>query len=227
MTTTTDDLRILCVDDHAFLVAGLRSVLGHHNGMEVVGELSSVTDLRAEVERTGAQVVLLDIEMPGPDPFEAIEELSRRAPDVRVVILSAHVRDCYLQAAVEAGAWGYLSKGDAPAEILEGIRRVSSGKLAFSPEVEGRVWATDYAAGRREVRLSDGQPASRLGALSTRERQVLRMIGRGLSRVDIARELFRSPKTIDSHQASIMGKLDIHDRTELVRYAIREGLVEP
>jgi DNA-binding NarL/FixJ family response regulator len=179
---TDRPIRVLCVDDHAFLVAGLRARFELERDVECVGELESADRLVMEAKRLQPDVVLLDIEMPGPDPFEAVEDLHRALPKVRTVFLSAYVRDHYISAAVNAGAFGYFSKSDDTEEIID--------------------------------------------TLSPREQEVLRMIGRGMTRDAIAGALCRSPKTIDGHREKIMEKLDIHDRGELVRFAIREGLAE-
>jgi len=215
-------IRVLCVDDHAFLAEGLRSKISLELDMEYVGWLPDATDLVKEAKERGADVVTLDIEMPGPDPFEALAEVQRRAPEVRVIVLSAYVKDRYLDAAVEAGAWGFLSKADDPDSIVQAIRRVAGGEFALGPSVEGRLPMDGARPGRKATKVQ-----SRSNLLTNREQQILRMIGRGMSRHEIAKELFRSSKTIDAHQQSIMKKLDLHDRVELVRYAIREGIVEP
>lgn len=215
--------RILCVDDHAFLAEGLKARFEMEPDLEILGWLSSAEDLLRVVKEKRPDIVLLDIEMPGPDPFEAMRELHRRYPDVRAIVLSAYVREHYFEAAAEAGAWGYLSKGDTPENIVAGVRKVARGEFALSPEVEERC-GLPHAA--RERRAGARRP-TRLGSLTPREREILRMIGRGMSRAAIARRLHRSPKTVDAHQTSIMEKLGIHDRVELVRYTIREGLVEP
>ena len=212
MTTTTESrpIRVLCVDDHAFLVAGLRARLDIEPGMEFVGHRETADDLVAHVRRTKADVVLMDIEMPGADVFEAIHDLRHRCPDVRAILLSAHVRDQYLDSAFSSGAWGYLTKGDSPDEVIDGIRRVALGESVVSPDVMAR-------------RRPEG---SRLSKLTAREKQILRMIANGMSRTEIAERLCRSPMTIDNHRKSILKKLGIHERVELVRYAIAEGLGE-
>lgn len=212
--------RILCVDDHAFLVEGLRARFALEPDLECVGWLSSAENLLQEIKRNPADVVLLDIEMPGPDPFEAADDLRRRFPNVRTVFLSAYVRDHYISSAVKAGAWGYFSKSEDAGAIVAGIRKVAGGNFAFSPKVQERCRP---ARGRSHT---PQPPATKLDALTAREQEVLRLIGRGMSRTEIARTLCRSPKTVDGHRESIMEKLDIHDRAELVRFAIREGLVE-
>ncbi|MHC5023902.1 MAG: response regulator [Planctomycetota bacterium] len=214
-------IRILCVDDHAFLVDGLRARFALEDDLECVGHLATAESLVKEAQRQRPDVVLLDIEMPGPDPFEAVSDMRRRCPDVRTVILSAYVRDTYISAALRAGVWGYFSKSDDTGVIIDGIRKAAAGQLAFSPKVRDRC---QPATGG--TRSRPAPPTSKLDALTPREREVLRMIGKGLTRSQIAEGLFRSPKTIDGHRESIMEKLDIHDRAELVRFAIREGLVE-
>jgi len=219
---STKKIRVLCVDDHAFLAEGLRSKISLEQDMEYVGWLPDATDLVKEAQEREADIITLDIEMPGPDPFDSLTEVQRRAPEIRVIVLSAYVRDRYLDAAVEAGAWGFLSKADDPDTIVHAIRKVAGGEFALGPSVEGRLPLDDIRPGQKTARMQ-----SRSNLLTNREQQVLRMIGRGMSRHEIAKELFRSSKTIDAHQQSIMKKLDLHDRVELVRYAIREGLVEP
>jgi len=215
-------IRILCVDDHAFLVEGLNARFELERDFECVGRLSTAENLVDEVKRTRAHIVLLDIEMPGPDPFDAVAELRRCCEDTQVIILSAYVRDHYIDSAYKAGAWGYFSKSDGMNEIVAGIRRVAAGEFALGPKVQERVQLIKGVS-RRDKGTT---PESKLELLTSREMEVLRLIGRGLSRADIAKTLSRSAKTIDGHREMIMKKLDIHDRGELVRYAIREGLVE-
>lgn len=220
MSKTADNvIRVLCVDDHAFLIEGLSARLAVEPGMEFVGRLPTADDLVAHVEDTQADIVLLDIEMPGADVFEAIDEVRRRCPNVRPILLSAHVRDQYIDAAYKAGAWGYLSKGDSPDDVIDGIRRVSQGKLAFSGEVTTRTMPPGKG-GRAS------KTGSKLSLLTERERQILRLIANGMTRTEIAERLCRSPMTIDNHRKSILKKLGMHDRVELVRYAIAEGLGE-
>jgi DNA-binding NarL/FixJ family response regulator len=217
----TRTIRILCVDDHAFLVEGLSARFALERDFELVGRLSTAENLAAEVKRTRPQVVLLDIEMPGPDAFDALAELTRQNSDARVIMLSAYIRDHYIEAAYKAGAWGYFCKSDEMNAIVEGIRKVAGGEFALGPKVQERC-----QPGKTRKPGDDKTPKTKLDLLTPREQEVLRLIGRGMSRTEIAKTLSRSPKTIDGHRELIMKKLDIHDRGELVRYAIREGLVE-
>jgi DNA-binding NarL/FixJ family response regulator len=211
-------IRILCVDDHAFLVEGLIARFALEPDFQIVGRLSSAENLVEEVKRTGAQIVLLDIEMPGPDPFDALAELRRRLEDVKVIMLSAYIRDHYIDAAYKAGAWGYFCKSDEMTSLVEGIRKVARGEFALGAKVQDRC--------QPAKRSGVGTPRAKIESLTPRESEVLRLIGRGMSRTEIAKTLSRSPKTIDGHRELIMKKLDIHDRGELVRFAIREGLAE-
>ncbi len=217
-------IEILCVDDHAFLVDGLKAKFELEAGFKCIGRLPTAENLINEVERLRPHIVLLDIEMPGPDPFEAAADIRVRFPETKVVILSAYVRDHYISAAFKAGVWGYFCKSDDTDEIIQGIRKVSRGEFAFGPKVAERCRPT------HGTRTSPGSvatiPKSKLDVLSKREQEVLRLIGRGLSRVEIAKSLSRSPKTVDGHRERIMSKLDIHSTAELVRFAIREGVSE-
>ena len=214
-------LRVLCVDDHAFLAEGMKSRLSLEADMEFVGWLESAEGLPEAVRRLQADVVLLDIEMPGPDVFEVVADLRRSNPQVRTIMLSAFVRDHYIDAAVKAGAWGYLSKSDTPGSVIKAIRKAVRDEFAFGPMALERCGPGRSTRGERQ-----DCPASRLQDLTPRETQILRLIGKGMSRVEIATTIHRSPKTVDNHRAAIMLKLAIHDRVELARYALREGLTE-
>jgi DNA-binding NarL/FixJ family response regulator len=215
-------LRILCVDDHAFLVDGLKARFSLEQDLDVIGRLSSAEQLVSEAMRLKPDVVLLDIEMPGPDPFEAADDLRRRCPDTKVVMLSAYVRDHYVSAALKAGVWGYFSKSDDTESIVEGLRKVAKGEFVMGPKVAERC--KPVKPGKRAK--SEDPPKSKLETLTAREQEVLRLIGRGMSRTQIAETIHRSPKTVDGHRERIMAKLDIHSGPELVRFAIREGVAE-
>lgn len=225
-------VRVLCVDDHAVLVEGLKAQFEIDGTVQCVGWLASADRLLEECRRLKPDVVLLDIEMPGLDAFEAADRLRRVQPDARVVILSAHIRGAYLEAARRAGAWGYFAKADEPAQIVAGVLAVARGgrgTFVMGEKVRARCLATAGTNARRagSRRGSESGPATGLATLTEREREVLRLIGKGLSRTQIAAELSRSPKTIDGHQERIMRKVGVASRAELIRLAIREGLVEP
>lgn len=211
-------IRILCVDDHEFIAEGLAALVAGEHDLESVGRLPSAQGLLDAIKRLRPHVVLLDLEMPGPPPLEAMADARRVHPEVAIVVLSGHARDISIRGAIDCGAAGYFSKADSPKSILEGVRRVANGGSAYGAEIAERMEAASTRG---------APPTTKLDSLSPRELEVLRLIGRGMSRADIARQLCRSHKTIDAHHTAIMRKLDIHDRAELTRYAIREGLVAP
>ena len=227
-------VRVLCVDDHAVLVEGLKAQFATDGRIGIVGRLGSAEGLLDEVARRSPDVVLLDIEMPGPDSFETADRLRHMHPGVRVIFLSAHIRDGYVSAAFKCGAWGYFAKSDNLEDISAGVMEVArnlAGTFVLGPKVKERCRPPTAASCpiRGIPRASDETPSvpkTRLDALSTREVEVLRLIGKGLSRTQIATELSRSAKTIDGHQERIMKKLGVESRNELMRLAIREGFAE-
>ena len=216
LSTTRAPIRVLCVDDHQFLTDGLAARINLERDMTCVGCLPSADRLVESAAETRADIVTLDLEMPGPDSLDVLNKLTHDNDSIKVIVLSAHVRDHLIDQALKNGAAGYFSKNDSPTAIIEGIRKVARDQHAFSSDVEQRMQAPPTE--------SQTQFNTKLQKLSPRELEVLRLIGRGLSRADIARQLFRSLKTIDAHHTSIMKKLDIHDRAVLTRYAIQEGL---
>ncbi len=221
-------LRVLCVDDHQLLVEGLKAHFAVEGTIEVVGALPKANRLLDEVSRLKPDIVLLDIEMPGADAFEMADRLKRAVPSVRVIFLSAHVRDGYITAAYKCHADGYFAKSDDLHDLVEGIHavahaRTGDGQFVMGPKVRERCLTIGHIT---DASGTDGPPATAISSLTEREVEVLRLIGKGLSRHEIATELSRSPKTVDGHQDRIMKKLGITARADLVRFAIREGLVE-
>lgn len=222
--STDAGVRVLCVDDHALLVEGLRAQFAIEGRIRIIGHLTSADRLLEEVARLKPDVVLLDIEMPGADVFEMADRLNHAQPKLRFVFLSAHIRDGYLSAAFKCGASGYFSKGDDVEDIVRGIHELAEshhGTFIMSPKVKERC-----GAARSTTSHSENAPATKSETLTPREVEIIRLIGKGLSRTDIAKELSRSAKTIDGHQERILKKLGIESRADLVRYAIREGFAE-
>lgn len=228
------DIRVLCVDDHALLIEGLKAQFALDHGLRCVGHLESADRLVEEVKRLNPDIVLLDIELPGPDVFETADRLHRAAPHQRFVFLSAHIRDGYLAAAYKCGAWGYFAKSDEPADLVTGIKEVvrsAHPTFVMGPKVRQRCRLTPRApaadAGRpRHDHRGDDRPSTPLQSLTSRELEVLRLIGRGMGRSEVAAQLSRSVKTVDGHQDRLMAKLRLASRAELMRFAIREGLAE-
>jgi len=231
-------IRVLCVDDHAMLVEGLRAQFEIDGGIEIVGALETAEGMVEMARDLKVDAVILDVEMPGPDAFEMATRLRRTCPETRVMILSAHVRDGFISAAFAAGASAYFAKSDEVEDIVNGVRLML--KEGAPPFIMGpMVLLRCHAPGARKhsstagkvashagTAAASGEPATLLGSLTAREAEVLRLIGKGLPRTQIAALLFRSVKTIDGHQDRMMKKLGIGSRADLMRFAIREGLAQ-
>lgn len=231
-------VRVLCVDDHSIVFKGLKAGLQTERDIEVVGWRASADDLLKAVDQERATIVLIDVDMPGEGAFEAIEELHAERPSVRAIVLSAFTRDSYIDSAVAAGAWGYLSKNDEFEAIIDGIRRVARGEFAFGPAalercemVGGRLRPKSHgphAPSNAPGATGPGAtPVSRLSTLTQQEMQVMRLIATGASTREAASEIHRSEKRVEAIRTSILRKLGLNDRVELTRFAIREGIVEP
>ena len=213
--------RILLADDHAILRDMLAERLDLEADFEIVAAVPDAGQALAMLHRHPVDLLVLDIDMPGLSPFAAARQVREQFPATRVVFLSAYLRDGYLAQALAVEAAGYLVKEDAPEAIVAGLRRAARGRIAFSPAVRARLVARGEG-----VQLSDA-PSGRLSLLTPRELEVLRYLASGLSRKELARTMQISAKTVEQHCDHLMQKLGIHDRVELARFAIREGLIEP
>jgi two-component system, NarL family, response regulator NreC len=214
--------RILIADDHDVVRSGLKMLLRSHEGFSVVAEAADGEEAIQMVERHKPDVAILDISMPKLDGIEATRAIKQRYPDTRILILSVHQNEEYAYQVLKAGASGYLLKNAGKKEIVAAIRAVLSGKQSFSPGisqiiVDGFVNRTKDPAPRDAVKPSN--------SLTERETEVLRLIAEGLTSRQIAEKLFLSFRTVNTHRANLMAKLDIHDTAGLVRYAINTGLV--
>jgi DNA-binding NarL/FixJ family response regulator len=214
-------IRIVLADDHAILREMLAEHLAREPDLEVIAVVASAEAALAVALAEGPELVVLDIDMPGLSPFSAACRIRDELPDTRVVFLSAYLRDSYLSQALAANAAGYLVKDETPEAIIQGLRQAGHGRTVFSAAVRARM-----SVGSGIVALSDARGA-RLTLLTPRELETLRYLASGLSRKLIARTMDISHKTVEQHCEHLMQKLDIHDRVELARFAIREGLLEP
>ena len=218
---TNGRTRVILADDHAVLRDMLTARLDDEPDMEVVaalGDAGSVEDLARELE---TDLVVLDIDMPGLSPFAVAQRLHDEFPEIRVVFLSAYLRDHYVEQALKARAAGYLVKQDTPESIVASLRQAARGRTAFSASVRARM-----TVGKGGVGLA-AESSGKLSLLTPREMETLRYMASGLSRKAIAGTMEISRKTVEQHCDHLMQKLDIHDRVELTRFAIREGLLEP
>jgi DNA-binding NarL/FixJ family response regulator len=211
-------IRVLLADDHTILRAGLRALLGNLPALEIVGEASSGEEALVLIEALRPDVLLCDISMPGQSGLEVAERVARDFPATRTIILSMHSEKQYAVRALQAGAVGYLLKDAGIAELELALRATTSGGLYLSPAISKHIVA-DYTQ-MHSVRTEDADP------LTSRQREVLKLIAEGLTTKAIARRLDISPKTADTHRTQLMERLGIHDIAGLVRYAIKVGLVQ-
>jgi two-component system response regulator NreC len=223
-------ITLLLADDHDVVRTGLKSLLESQPGLRVVAEARNGEEAIQRALETRPDLVLMDISMPGMDGLEATRQLKLSCPDTQVLALTIHDDKQYFMAMLAAGASGYLTKQAAAEDLVAAIHAVAAGHVFLQPAL-ARWLLEDYQrlSGENPAdasRLGDSQPAaSGLNVLSGRERQVLELVAQGKSNLEIGRELKLSPKTIARHRERIMGKLNLHSRTELVKFAIRTGLI--
>ncbi|MGQ9572054.1 MAG: response regulator [Dehalococcoidia bacterium] len=213
--------RVLLADDHAIVRAGLRMILAAEPDMTIVGEAADSESALRMTEETHPDVVVMDISMPGMSGLEAVRRAKESVPDTQVVVLTMHEDERYFFQALEAGASGYVIKGASPAELLTAIRAVRKGQAYFCPSLAKQM-LNDYL---RRADAGSEKEKDALGKLSDREKEVLKYIAEGMTGREIAAILYLSPNTVERHRANIMDKLGLHNRAELIKFAIRKGLV--
>ena len=207
--------KVLLVDDHKIVREGLRALLEAESDFEVVGEAGDGREANDLVSKCRPDVVVMDISMPGLDGVEAARRIRAREPDVKVVALSVHGEKQFVSGMLRAGASGYLLKTEAADDLVQAIRTVLAGGRYVSPRlVDSNV--ENYV----QQLIEEGEQP----VLTSREREVLRLISEGKTNRQIADELYLSEKTVDNHRQHIMAKLDLHNTAELTRYAIKEGI---
>jgi len=217
-----DRITVLIADDHTILRRGLVSLLSLNQGIEVIGEAEDGSSAVEMALRLRPDVVLMDLSMPVLNGLEATHRLKREAPEVKVLILSAHDNDEYVSQVVRSGANGYVLKDTSPEELYAAIRTVNAGHRFFSRSLTERFG--DREIGMPEA-LEDGRDPLRGSALTPREREILQLIAEGETHQHIADRLFISVRTVDTHTNNIMKKLNLHDTASLVTYAIKNGIV--
>ena len=211
--------RILLVDDHALVRAGIRALLESLPGLEVVGETGDGLEALQLVQELAPDAIVLDITLPGLNGLEVSARVARSGAAARVLVLSMHASPEYAARAFAAGAAGYLNKDAAFEELATALAEIGAGRRYLSRAIDAEQVA------EFERRAASG--ASGLDALTPRQRQILQLVAEGLGTRQIAERLFLSVKTVETHRAQIMQRLDIHDVPGLVRFAIRHGLLPP
>jgi two-component system response regulator NreC len=212
-------LRILLADDHTVVRQGLRKVLEERADWEVVAEAGDGREAVRQAEELEPDVAILDITMPLLNGVEATRQIVKRSPSTRVLVLTMHSDEAYVNQILQAGATGYLLKDSADVDLIQAVSAVSKGKSFFSPAV-ARLMLDDYVR-----QLADKGINDRYGSLSEREREVFQLIAEGKANKEIAALLSISPSTVETHRARIMEKLDLHSAAEIVLYAVRKGVI--
>ena len=210
-------MRVLIADDHGVVRGGLRLLLDRQADMEVVGEASDGAEAVAETLATRPDLAILDVAMPRLTGIQATREIKAQAPEVDVLILSMHDDERYLFEALKAGASGYVLKSEADHDLVDAVRAISRGESFLTNAAQRslvREWMADGATGPAEP-------------LTPREQEVLKLIAEANTNREIGAILHLAEKTVESHRANILRKLGMRDRVQLVRYAIRRGLIEP
>lgn len=212
-------IRILLADDHTILREGIRALLDNEADMTVVGEAD---DGRSAVRMAGQlkpDIVLMDIAMPRLNGLQATCQIKRSFPNIKILILSMHENDEYIRQALASGAMGYLLKDASRTELLAAIRAIQRGETVLSPAIT-RLVVEDY------LRWGDIQTGQSANGLSPREQEILQLIAEGYTNKQIAEILCISVKTVQAHRANLMSKLDLHDRGDLIKYAIQKKIID-
>jgi two-component system response regulator NreC len=213
-------IKVLIVDDHAVLRQALRMLLENQNEVDVVGDAGNGREALDACEKLHPDVILMDMVMPGLNGLEATRQIRRRLPKAKVLILTGYMEDEQILAALRAGASGYVVKKSDVQDLLLGIQTVHRGNTYFSSAISEGDAVQDYLWQAKKHESKSGYDL-----LTSREREVLQLIAEGYSNQKIATELFISVKTVEAHKAHIMSKLHAQNRTDLIRYAIRKGIV--
>jgi DNA-binding NarL/FixJ family response regulator len=211
-------IHILIADDHGIVRSGIRMLIDRQQGMRVVAEAEDGIEAVELAQAKRPDVAILDVSMPRMTGLQAAREIRARVPETSVLLLSMHDDERYFFDAVEGGATGYVLKRSADTDLIDAIQAVARGEQFVSPVTE-RAVIKEWLAGGREDRLED--------PLTPRELDVVKLIAEAHTNKQIAEALHVSEKTVESHRANVLSKLGMRDRVELVRYAIRRGLVEP
>ncbi|MBO9598203.1 MAG: response regulator transcription factor [Cohnella sp.] len=213
-------IRILVVDDHAVVRSGLHLLLNGKHGCEVVGEAADGDEAIAKAQEFRPDVVLMDLSMPhGKDGLTSTAELKKLLPDTAVLILTMHDDEGYLFRAIQAGASGYILKSAPHEELLTAIRNISMGEAYLYPTATKRLMS-DYMD-----RMKRGEHQGTYESLSEREKEILAKVAQGYANKEIAEQLVISVKTVETHKSNLMEKLDLKTRPDLVKFAMKKGLL--
>lgn len=211
-------VRVLLADDHPVVRLGIREALESQPDIEVVGEVADGLQVLPQVEALKPDVIVLDLIMPGLNGLEVTRRLTSTAPQTRVVVLSMHANEAYVIEALRNGAAAYVLKGSEGADLVQAVHDVMAGKRYLSPPLSERSIEA-------YMEKAASAPLDRYETLSAREREVLHLVAEGHTSPEISARLYISTRTVESHRANVMRKLNLRSQTDLVRYALRRGIL--
>ena len=212
-------ITIVLADDHSIVRQGLKAVLNAENGLTVIGDAADGAAALKLVSELRPQVLLLDLMMPGIGGLEALRQLRSSYPQTRAVVLSMHANEAYVVEALRCGALGYVLKGSDSPILVAAVRTVAAGRRFLGPPL------SEAAIDAYHERTGGSAPLDPLTTLTAREREILTLVAAGSSSAEVAERLALSSRTVEVHRANIMRKLGLQNQTEVVRYAIRRGII--
>ena len=219
----TKEIRLILADDHAVVRSGTRELLEQKADLRIVGEASNGEEAVRLAQELQPDVLVMDVRMPKMSGIEATRRIKAEAPEIKILVLTAHDDDEYVFALLQAGANGYLLKTAEIEELVRAIRTVASGQSALAPEVTGKVVA-QFTSGKSLPDVINDKEEDYEG-LTERELGILELVGKGLSNKQIGKELFISDRTVQAHLSNIFAKLGVNSRTEAVMHAVRKGWI--
>lgn len=212
-------LRVLLGDDHTLMRQGLRKIMEERPEWEVIAEVGDGREAVKKCVALKPDVAVLDVAMPLLNGIDATQQITKKVPETKVLVLSMHSDEAYVTRALQAGATGYMLKDSAGKDLLKGIASVAAGQAYFSPAI-ARLMLDDYVR-----RVAGTDIVDRYETLSSREREIFQLIAEARTNKEVAELLEISPATVETHRARILQKLDIHNTAELVLYAVRRGVI--
>ena len=218
-----DKKKILLVDDHPLFRAGLKSLLVDNPAFQIIGEAGDGEEAIRLAKTLKPDLLLLDISLPDKSGIEITREIKELFPEILIMIVSMHSKIDFITESFRAGALGYVIKESAAERLVQGLETVARGEYFLDSSLSHKVVEKILGLPTKEALITDEKYAS----LTPREEQVLRLLAEGHSAREVGEKLFISPKTVENHRANIMDKLDLHSTLDLIRYAVRLGLVDP
>lgn len=214
------EVKIILADDHQIIIDGLELLLSSQSGYKVISKATNGIDLLKDIELFQPDLVISDIEMPGMNGIESSKEIRKRFPDIKIIILSMYKEPSLIRQLIQAGVDGYLTKTSDQEELLTGIDRVVHGQKYFGSDV------TVALTNSVDNQLTADRDYVKMALLSDRENEILKLVCEGLNNKEVGEKLYISHRTVDTHRTNLMRKLDVHSVVELIRFAIRNGIIE-